>query len=120
MTSVAGSSGLGNFGVLPKGVSFGDPCCKAVPELGERVVVTLSKFDAGSVIDVANGVRDSGMFESVDASGVGLIEVGKFGESECSMDTTVCSGLSFSSTGLTGLVRSGTSWPHPKRLLWHC
>ena len=123
-TSVAGSSGLGNFGVLPKGVSFGDPCCKAVPELGERVVVSLSEFNGDSVKDVANGVRDSGMFESVDVPGVGLGEVEKFGESEGSVDTTVCSGLSFSSgfteTGILGLVRSGTSWPHPKPLLWHC
>ena len=101
-------------------MSFGDPCCTAVPELGEKVVVSLSEFNGGSVKDVANGVRDSGMFESVDVTGVGLIEVGKFGESERSGDTAVCPGLSFSSTGLLGLVRSGTSGPHPRPLLWHC
>ena len=120
VTSVAGSSGLGNFGVLPKDMSFEDPCCKAAPELGERVVASLSEFNGGSVKDVANGVRDSRMFESVEVPGVGLTEVGKFGESEGSVDMTVCPGLSFSSTGLLGLVRSGTSWPHPTPLLWHC
>ena len=103
--------------MLPKGVSFKEPELGTL-FVGERVVVSLSELHGGSVKDVA------GMFESVDVPGIGLGEVEKFGETEGSVDTTVCSELSFSSgfteTGILGLVRSGTSWPHPKPLLWHC
>ena len=122
VNSVAGNSGLGNFVVLPKGASFKEPELVTI-FVGERVDVSLNELDGGSVKDVAIRV-ETGKFESVDVPGVGLGEVEKFGESEGSVDTTVCSGLSFFSgfteTGILGLVRSGTSWPHPKPLLWHC
>ena len=87
VNSVAGNSGLGNFGVLPKGVSFKELELGTI-FVGEKVDVSLGELGDGSVKDVAIRV-ETGMFESVDVPEVGLGEVEKFGESEGSVDTTV-------------------------------
>ena len=52
VNSVARNSGLGNFGVLPKGAFFKEPELVTI-FVGERVDVSLNELDGGSVKDVA-------------------------------------------------------------------